>query len=162
MKVLLYFLAVCFVLIGAAGEVFACTCMHLGSFQKPDQKMIDTKRDNANAVFSGKVTKIVSSASKGTTITSLKVYIKVIKAWKGVTTENVVVSTAKGSNFCGFPFKVNEEYLVYSYGKKNDLSTDICSRTTTLENAAKDIEFLGEAKLNFAEKKNKKLPKNKR
>src|SRR5688572_23127994 len=141
MKLSLYFLAVCLLLIGT-GEVFACTCMHLGSFQKPDQQLINMRRDSANAVFSGKVIKIVSSgASKDRRIISLKVHIKVIKVWKGVTTKNVVVSTVKASNFCGFPFKVNEQYLVYSKGNKNDLGTSLCTRTTTLKNAAEDIKF---------------------
>src|SRR5215216_4898558 len=138
MKLSLHFLAVCLLLIGTS-EVFACTCMHLGSFQKPDQQLINRRRDSANAVFSGKVIKIVvSGESKERTIISLKVYIKVIKVWKGVTTENVVISTAKASSFCGFPFKVNEQYLVYSDGNKKNLGTSLCTRTTTLKNAAED------------------------
>jgi hypothetical protein len=157
MKVSLYFFAAVLMLTGA-GEILACTCMHLGSYQTPDQQLIDKKRESANAVFSGKVIKIVlPKQSKDKITTSLKVYIRVVEVWKGVTRENVVVTTPKDSSFCGYPFKLNEKYLIYAYRyKKEDLSTSLCERTTILENAEEDIEFLGEAVKTFGEKKNKK------
>ncbi len=162
MKLSLYFLTVCFILIGGAAEVFACSCMHMGSYKKPDQKLIDQTRKGSSTVFSGEVVKIIASkAPKNSPKVELTVYFKVLESWKGVTTENIVVSTSKFSNFCGFPFEVKQKYLVYTDGNKK-LSTDLCSRTTDLENAAKDIEFLGEPEKTFAKKKNEKLPKNKR
>lgn len=157
MKLSLFSLAACFLLIGAS-EVFACTCMHLGRYQKPDQEIIDKKRESANAVFSGEVIKIVETkASKGSANISLKVHIKVFKVWKGIATENVLVSTAKASSFCGYPFKLKERYLIYAYRyEKGDLSTSLCERTTMLDNAEEDIKFLGDAEKTFADKKKEK------
>ena len=151
MKLSLYFLAVCWLLIGT-NEIFACTCMHLGNSVKPDQQLINQKREGADAVFSGKVIKIERpAASKRTPPASIKVYFKVIKSWKGVTTDNVIVSTSQASSLCGFPFEVKEQYLIYAYGPEKQLSTSICTRTNFLEDATDDINFLGEAEKTFPE-----------
>ena len=111
MKLSLYFLAICWLFIGT-GEIFACTCMHLRNFDESNQQLINQNREVADAVFSGKVIKIVRPAvSKRTPVVSIKVYFKVIKSWKGITTENVIISTANGSDFCCFRFIVNEHSI---------------------------------------------------
>lgn len=150
-----------FLLIFTSG-IFACTCMHQGSFEKPTQEIIDFQLKGAGAIFSGEVVKIVSiKESKNSLYPTLKVYLKVLSVWKGVKTASVVVSTSGASNFCGFPFKVKQKYLVYADAYKKELFTSLCNRTTSLGNAAKDIEYLGEAEKIFAETKKKKSVKKK-
>jgi hypothetical protein len=45
---------------------------------------------------------------------------------------------------CDFVFEVGEEYLVYARGGSEKLSTDRCTRTRRLVDAAADIKELGE------------------
>jgi len=161
MKLPQIFSSFVFLLIFTSG-VFACTCMHLGSFEKPTQEIIDLQLKGAGAIFSGEVVRIVSiKESKNSLYSTLKVYLKVLSAWKGVKTENVVVSTSGSSNFCGFPFKVKQRYLVYADAYRRELSTSICKRTAPLGKAEKDIEYLGTAEKVFAETKKKKSIKKK-
>jgi len=49
------------------------------------------------------------------------------------------------------------QYLVYAYEPGKDLSTSLCTRTNFLEDAAEDINFLGEAEKIFPEKKIKNI-----
>ena len=159
MKLSLYFLAVCWLLVGTS-EISACTCME--SKDNPDQQLINQKREAAGAVFSGKVIKIERPvASKSTPFASVKVYFKVIKSWKGITTDNVIISTSQSSNACGFQFTVDEQYLVYAGRLEKQLYTSICTRTRFLEDATDDINFLGVAEKTFPEKKIKTVQKNK-
>ncbi|HQU85378.1 MAG TPA: hypothetical protein PKY59_19715 [Pyrinomonadaceae bacterium] len=162
MKLLLFFPSFVFLLLFTS-EIFACTCMHQGSFEKPTREIIDLQLKGAGAIFSGEVVRIVSvKESKNSLYSTLKVHLKVSSAWKGVKTENVVVSTSSASNFCGFPFKVGQKYLVYADKYKTELFTSLCKRTVSLDSAAKDIEYLGEAEKVFAETKKKKLIKKKK
>ena len=133
-------------LVFAAGESFACTCA---------PPSIDKALEGADVVFSGKVTKIIESNihRNGRPITST-VYFKVFKAWKGVTTEEMIVRTSINSPLCGFPFRVGEKYLVFALGEKI-FSTWLCSGTKSLRYAKADIKFLGEAERSFENRKKK-------
>jgi len=50
---------------------------------------------------------------------------------------------------CGYPFKADEEYLVYATSRKDTewLFTSICTRTGKLAKAADDLKELGEGTL---------------
>ncbi len=156
MKLSLCFSALCLLLFFAS-ESFACSCSpNFNDSGKSEQQIVKENRENAQAVFSGKVTKIIlSDAPKGKEPFSAEVHFKVIKSWKGITTEEAIVHTAHICCICGFPFKVGKEYLVYAYGEKG-LGTDICTRTRRLQYASEDVKFLGEAEKTFIEEKKKK------
>ena len=125
----IFFCAV--VLIVSAGNVFACTCMHL-------RGTVETGYERYPEIFSGKV---ISSVKSGNY--SLKVTIQVQNSWKGKLPKTVTVFTGAQTSMCGFPFKKGESYLIYADGEKlKDLSVTLCSRTTSLSDATEDIEML--------------------
>ena len=137
----IFFCAV--VLIVSAGDVFACTCMHL-------RGTVETGYESHPKIFSGKV---ISSVKSGNY--SLKVKIQVQNSWKGKLPKIVTVFTGAQTSMCGFPFKKGKSYLIYADGEKmKDLSVTLCSRTTLLSNAAEDMEAL-----NNLQKETKSSPK---
>jgi hypothetical protein len=95
--------------------------------------------ENSTAVFSGKVTSIaVTDFQK-------RVTIEVAKTWKGTEAGTVVVTTARESAACGNGYTVGQEWLVYAYGKEQ-LSTNLCTRSQPLQNAQEDLKELGPGK----------------
>ena len=98
--------------------------------------------DNADAVFAGKVIKIVPNA--GDYPTRLLVTLEVDSYWKGDFGEVVLVETASNSAACGFPFEEGDSYLVYgNLYETNVLSTNLCTRTVHMDRAGADIRELG-------------------
>ncbi len=71
---------------------------------------------------------------------------EVTRVWKGEVGEKVVVTTAVHGATCGFAFttKGDATYLVYCYGEKDKLATNICTRTNTLAGGKQDLKDLGE------------------
>ncbi len=67
---------------------------------------------------------------------------KVDASWKGVETTRTVVRTGYGGGDCGFPFVEGNRYLIYAYLSDGELSASICSRTTKLHHAHKDLSEL--------------------
>ena len=102
----------------------------------PPQKALT----GATAVFSGKVLKIERAAPQRYSVT-----FKVGAIYKGVKTTKVDVATATNSAACGVNFTVGKSYLVYCYGK-DDLATNICTRTKPLKQAKEDLKALGKGK----------------
>ena len=101
---------------------------------------------NAEAVFSGEVTKI---KNKGTN--SKIVNFTVNETWKGVSETEVLIATGSDSAGCGIEFIVGKEYLVYAnasdmYGDQS-LSSTICDRTTEFEKGTEDITILGQGQV---------------
>ncbi len=76
--------------------------------------------------------------------TSVDVRFSVTRQWKGVTTEEIRVRTARDSAACGFPFEVGEDYLVYASAEQGGaLSTGLCDRTARVADASEDLTALG-------------------
>ena len=96
---------------------------------------------DAVAVFSGKVLKVDKTKPRLYSVT-----FEVVRIYKGVKTAKVDVATATSSAACGYNFAVGQSYLVYCYGKKG-LATNICTRTTSLKSAKKDLDALGKGKV---------------
>ena len=103
------------------------------------------------AVFLGKVQNIEDT--KGlfelgqSSIDPIKVTFEVSKVWKGLDYKTITVTTARSGASCGYSFEKGKEYLVYAYGKENDLNAGLCSRTAPVENAQQDLKDLGEGKI---------------
>jgi len=87
---------------------------------------------------------------------SVSVTLEVSKYWKGVTSGQVIVTTAENSAACGYVcesadctagFKEGYEYLVYAsdYNSDGSLNTNICTRTRLLSDAQEDLTALGES-----------------
>jgi hypothetical protein len=86
----------------------------------------------------------------------LVVRFQVINWWRGAATpahEIILVTdqtrAADGTESfsdCDYVFKKGRKYLIYAYGKPDELGTDACSRTAELKRAKKDLSVLGKGK----------------
>lgn len=104
--------------------------------------------EKSTAVFAGKVVDI--DIPRGLVVSSadpVKVTFDVSKVWKGPDYKTLVITTARDGATCGYSFTQGDEYIVYTYGEGDKLSTGICSRTQLLANAQEDLEGLGEGNL---------------
>lgn len=117
---------------------YACSCMAPISVQEELTKN--------SAVFSGKVIDILD-VNKNNKIQSsadpIAFLFEVDEAWKGIDQTQVIVYTERDSASCGYPFTINDEYMVYANEIEGQLKTNICSRTANLSSAFADIEELG-------------------
>lgn len=116
--------------------IYACECA------TPESPAIELSK--AEAVFTGKVIKIDKSKYNESI---LNVKFKVLKAYKGISDEFIVVNTSYSGFSCGFPFVENEEYLIYASSREGILSTSICSRTKKLSEAREDLAELDVANI---------------
>jgi hypothetical protein len=73
----------------------------------------------------------------------------VTQVWKGPVYTTLVVTTARESATCGFPFELNKDYLVYATGSETALETSLCSRTRPLDvpTIQQDLDTLGQGKV---------------
>lgn len=115
---------------GLSDMALACTC---APPPPPAQA-----RDAADSVFSGTVLSITPGKN------GLDVKIQVDRSWKSARCGTVVVQTPPDSAMCGYSFEVGKSYLIYADLEKGKLSTSLCSRTRTVEEAGEDLAALGE------------------
>jgi serpin B len=135
--VLVIFVVALLVVLLPATPVYACSCLPPGA---PLAEMAQ-----ATAVFAGRVTHIKAPA--GAIISSadpVTVTFAVSHVWKGPEESEISLTTARQSASCGFPFQEGQEYLVYAGGSAANLSTHLCTRTTSLAHAGEDLAALGE------------------
>lgn len=109
--------------------------------------------EDAAAVFLGRATGIHytdSTLLKEEIISSsdrIIVSFDVEKVWKGPKLTKLDVETGVTTKTCGYPFKVGETYLVYTFyqiggADSTTLLTSQCTRTRPFAEAAEDIEEL--------------------
>lgn len=122
-----------------AAEAFACSCIL--DEETPVEIQIEKAHEGAAAVFSGEVVEI----TKEPDTFSVKVKLKVKKSWKSKLSDEVIITTAINDGLCGYDFEVGEKYLIYAYGEKESLRTDICRRTALLSKT-KDVVVLDKIK----------------
>lgn len=98
--------------------------------------------EQAAAVFSGKVTKIVDHDEHHWAVT-----FQTAATWKGTDAKEVTVLTGKNDGICGYRFAKDKSYMVYANESVHDdvkyLATGICHRTRALEMAEEDLKELG-------------------
>lgn len=133
-------------LIAVTFESVACTCIQRDESLK---KKINREFKSAVGIFYGKVIRIKDYKSNNTYVSSSDVIaytFEVTKIYKGaITKREITIKSNRGSEGCGFNFKLNNNYLVYTsyYGiddenvSKNDLFTSICHRTKLLKKVKK-------------------------
>ena len=110
---------------------FACDCPY---------PTVTQERRTAKAIFSGKVTRIAETTDSK----YIQITFKLEQSWKGARTREKSLFQENVLTDCDFVFKVGEEYLVYAHGDSEKLSTNVCTRTKRLADAAADIKELGE------------------
>jgi len=119
------------VLILSAGDIFACTCMHL-------IKPVEGAYKQNSAIFSGKVISIKKTDNFFNIIK-----IKVGKSWKGKLSKTITISTAAAGSMCGYKFVIGKSFLTYADGdNQNNFRVSLCSRTALLSGSKEDIETL--------------------
>ena len=106
----------------------ACSC------NMPDA---NTARERSAAVFEGRV---VSVQTEGDSLTAT---LRVTQAWKGVDTEEVVVTTIAHESMCGVPFSEGTVWLVYGDGSGERFETGLCNRTRLRSDAEEDVQAFG-------------------
>lgn len=128
-----YFLLLVLALLGTAQTSFACSCI---APPGPLESMA-----SSDFVFSGTVESIipVNKEYGGNILVKLRVKTQ----WKGGLSNEVFVETADNSAACGFHFERNKSYLIYGTVYEGVMSTNICTRTTSLDQADADLRALG-------------------
>jgi hypothetical protein len=122
-----------------ARVALACTCV-------PPPSPTEAREDAA-AVFSGKVVQIKRHKPAEDIFGGVEVVFRVDRAWKGVNKGTARVFTSSQSAACGYRFSKGHTYLVYASGNsRGRLSTSICSRTKRLKDAREDLDALAAGK----------------
>ena len=95
----------------------------------------------AAAVFSGQVTSIDRMGGSGSS-SRRRIRVRVQERFRGsITTAHGELELFTGA-VCGYPFKVEREYLVYAgFHEDGRLTASVCSRTTLLERAVDDLTY---------------------
>ena len=92
--------------------------------------------------------------SKGIDYETKVVIFQVEQWWKGKVPKEIVLATDETKNAdgtestssCNFNYKAGENYLVFAYGKENEVRTMACARTQLLTNAKEELKILGKGK----------------
>lgn len=111
--------------------VYACSCVSRGG-PSPSEAF-----EKSTTVFSGEVTEIDKNDSSPTKTVKFDVQ----RVWKGVSGNQTTVITGSDDGNCGYPFVMNETYLVYAVG--NPLFTQSCGRNTLFADSYDDLHVLG-------------------
>lgn len=115
---------------------YACSCRPPGT---PAEEL-----GQSDAVFRGTVVSVkaptgpVASSADSTTVT-----FSVSTVWKGQITQTRTITTPGSSASCGVSFEQGKEYVVYGRANEGALTTNLCSRTRTIEEASEDIAAFG-------------------
>lgn len=122
----------------------ACSCGGGAPFR------VLAKGADASAVFSGEAMNVEGGHTTkmfgGTSVSSVKVTLRVSEVWKGPQRETLEVSTPRDGATCGYNFKEGQEYLVYAYGKEEPFKVDLCSQTKLLSKADANLRVLGDGR----------------
>ncbi len=112
-------------------SAYGCSCASCGG-PSPSEAF-----EKSTAVFSGEVTEIDKNDSSPTKTVKFDVQ----RVWKGVSDNQTTVITGSNDANCGYPFVMNETYLVYAVG--NPLYTQSCGRNTLFADSYDDLRVLG-------------------
>ncbi|MBA4121425.1 MAG: hypothetical protein H0X72_03030 [Acidobacteria bacterium] len=120
-------------------NALACSCVPQES--ESIEKQVKEAYTNSTAVFVGEVVEVIEKPDTFNT----EVKFKNVKSWKNEFKDSVSITTGRGGGDCGYEFEVGKKYLIYAYGDKGKLGTNICTRTSDFE-SNKDIAFLNKMK----------------
>jgi len=119
-----------------ASSVLACSCAPQGS--ESIEMQVKEAYTNSTAVFVGEVAEVIEQPDS----LFVTVRFRVEKTWSNKEFQKeITVSTGRDDGFCGYKFEFGKKYLVYTDGDKNNLRTNICTRTSAFE-SNKDVDFL--------------------
>ncbi len=104
----------------------------------------------ADGVFSGEVIRRRDPEAGDEIWSSMSpIYytLRVEDVWKGDISDTVAVRTAGSSASCGYPFRMDESYLVYATRDSTGWRTGLCTRTKSSNRAADDLAAFADADL---------------
>lgn len=144
--------------IAAALALIAITFVGAGSvaaYSCADPNPVCSIYWNTDVLFSGHVVRIEhvydnppeEKIFNGKTVTIVGpgqnlAHFEITKVYRGKLDQQAVVHTHDQGPACGYAFETGHEYLVYGYvGPNGDLSTNHCSRTHEVTNAAEDPDI---------------------
>jgi hypothetical protein len=116
---------------------YACVCM--------PPRTVEEAIGKSSAVFIGTVTEIYRPFLARIGLTKsydYRVRFEITKRWKGPVSKSMVVTTRLSTESCGFPFKVEREYLVYVVDQPPDIQAGICTGTKDIAEAEPEIQQL--------------------
>lgn len=122
-------------------EVLACSCAEPPS--------VEESLKYKTAIFTGKVIRLeqpnpeedgsISSAAP------VKVTLEVAEVWKGELGKETDIYTAMDGASCGYGgFELDQEFIVFAYGKPDRLETGMCEGNKPISKAGKELSALGE------------------
>lgn len=122
-------------------EVLACSCAEPPS--------VEESLKYKTAIFTGKVIRLeqpkpeedgsISSAAP------VKVTLEVTEVWKGELGKETDIYTAMDGASCGYGgFELDQEFIVFTYGKPDRLETGMCEGNKPISKAGKELTALGE------------------
>ncbi|MEM8487319.1 MAG: hypothetical protein AAF564_17330 [Bacteroidota bacterium] len=129
-----YLLLLALAFLGVTQTAYACSCI---APPGPLEAMSE-----ADFVFSGTVETVIPVDKEYGK--NILVKLRVLSQWKGGLSEEVFVETADNSAACGYNFERKKSYLVYGSVHEGVMTTNICTRTTSLDNASEDLRALGD------------------
>ena len=152
------FIVALFIMFSAhsANAFDVCSC--------PDAKpTVEESLKRSISVFTGTVKEIKRNYNPD----YIKYVFEVTDSWKGVNNKEIsiksdavdAVSLIRQGVTCGYDFKKNQSYLVYSNRRKNmkgPAYASQCSRTKPIIEARQDLEELGNPVKSYERKKKKK------
>jgi hypothetical protein len=102
---------------------------------------------SATAVFSARVVRIEPTDESIRRVGHFRVTLQVIEPFRGAPQSEAVVFTNAGPTSCGFPFELNQSYLVFAVsGPRGFLVTSSCSLTRRLDAAGEPLAYARRAK----------------
>jgi hypothetical protein len=110
----------------------ACKCMLVPPSEAAAQ---------ASAVFEGRVVEVTDV--QGAEQPRRSVTLRVVRGWKGMQSERVVLTTASDSAACGIDFARDQNYLVYASMQDGALTANSCGGTRLSSEAEEDFKALG-------------------
>lgn len=123
-SICLIFMVFAFGFLAFPPSSYACSC-NLDISKASISRKVKNEKTRSEAVFIGEVIAIAKN-----TLGRQSVKMKIISAWKGVKSTEVMVFTGAGGGDGGFPFELNQKYLVYAQiSTVGSLTTSICTRT---------------------------------
>ena len=127
-----------------SASVFACTCAPDITIKGQKESPVESAKKSAEIVFSGEVVAVSDEEdSSGKYITYR---FEADKFWKGTIEAVVIIRQFTGKTPCPVRrFTENQKYLVYADQREDGtFRVSYCSRTTSFENADRDLKILGE------------------
>lgn len=113
----------------------ACSCDKADTLKEAVQ--------NSNIAFTGRVSSVrASPLRKGYIEVDFSVFSQYKNEFSDMPHEKVLIYTSSEKDSCGFPFLLEQDYLVFATGTPAFYQVSKCSRTAVVDVATKDIQKL--------------------